>query len=483
MDEIHPLPHTLVIGEKNGIVQRLVQGLLREQLSIIHAYTADEADKHSRGKHALIVADLGFLEAHDIRMADMSAQASEALWIFLLPPGRDQELSTLLTQPNVFYALKSPWTEHEAHALILRALQHSALLFHQQELQQKTQQLQERLACQNTSQDGTKALGQIVRSEKMVILGQMVAGIAHEINTPSGAINAAVVNMRHHLKELMQGVEQLERANITRENVNNIVQIVREMVNTLDETQRKSSGEIRIEQRRLMDRLDRQDIQNSRKVAKDIARMGLSRHTDTLLDLAGAYGTGDIFSFFMHCNRIITSTKDIQLSIGVLTRIVQALKAYSYPKTDTLELANIHDSLETAVTLLTNKFKHQVHVELHLGEIPEIYCYPGELSHVWINIINNAIQAIEDKGRIDIESFQTQDHVGVRVRDTGCGIPAEILDRIFDINFTTKDRNEGTGLGLYIARQIVDKHHGSITVSSSPGQTVFEVLLPLNLND
>ena len=479
MNNEHHLPHTLVIGEKTAELQQLVHTLLREQLSVIHAYTPDETQKHAGGPNALIVADLGFLEAHGLRLSNMLRQASEALWIILLPPGRDAELATLLTQPSVFYVLKPLWTGDELYALILRALEHSTFLRRQQELRKETQQLKERLALKNEPPKETKTLGQIVRSEKMVILGQMVAGIAHEINTPSGAINAAVVNMSHHLKELMQSIQEFESAGMARKDVEKILLVVGEMLGSLDEEQRKSSGEIRSEQRRLMDMLQRQQIQNSRKMAKDIARMGLSSHIDKLLDLAVTYGTNKIFSFLTHCSRIINSTKDIQLSIEMLTRIVQALKSYSYPKSEALELTDLHDSLETAIILLSNKLKQHIQVETHWGDLPEIWCYPGELSHVWINIINNAIQAIEGKGRIDIETFHTPEYVGVRVSDTGSGVAPEIRDRIFDMNFTTKNRDEGTGLGLYIARQIVEKHNGGIMVNSTSGKTVFEVHLPI----
>ncbi|MCP4397365.1 MAG: GHKL domain-containing protein [bacterium] len=479
MNDKHPPPHILIIGEKTEALQQLVQSLLHEEISVIHAYTPDGIQKHLGGKNTLIVADLEFLEAHAIRLPHMRPQASDAPWILLLSPGRDEELATLLRQPSVFYVLKSPWSEDEVHTLILRALEHSDLLRRQQELLQETQQLKERLALKNVLPEETATLGQIVRSEKMVMLGQMVAGIAHEINTPFGAINAAAVNMSHHLKKLMQSFQEFERAGMEREDIGKILRVVGGMVDTLSAGQRKSSGEIRHEQKRLMEMLEQQAIQNSRKLAKDIARMGLSGHTDKLLDLAVKYGTDEIFSFFTHCSRIINSTKDIQLSIEMLTRIVQALKSYSYPKPETIELADIHESLEIAVILLRNKFKQHVRMEMHLGELPEIWCYPGELSHVWINIIDNAIQAIKGRGQIGIETFHTQDHVGVRISDTGTGIHTDIQEQIFDINFTTKNRDEGTGLGLYIVRQIVEKHNGNITVNSRPGQTSFEVQLPI----
>ncbi len=478
MDDGQGVLPVLAIGEKTGAIQRLVQRLLREQLPVIHTYSPTEAKKHAEGQNAIIIADIEFLEARHLQWSDMTENSSRAVWLLLLPSGREDELADLLCRPSVFYALRSPWKEDEVRALVLRAAERSTLLQQQQELRRQTENLQKRLLLKKKSLSETRALGRLIHSEKMVILGQMVAGIAHELNTPLGVINAAVSNMSHHLRELMQSVEDFKRAGMGQADLNRIIEVIEEMLSALNGGQRRSSGEIRATQKHLMDILEQQKIRDSRRVAKDIARMELSEYTDVLLDLSAIYGSDTLFTFLTHCNRIISSTRDIHLSIEMLIRIVRALKNYSYPKSETLELVDIHSSLETAVVLLHNKFKHHIRIETHWGDIPEVWCYPGDLSQVWINIINNAIQAIEADGHIEIDTFQTPEYVGVRISDTGNGIPAEIQSRIFDIDFTTKSRNEGTGLGLYIARQIIEKHQGSITVDSVPGQTIFEVLLP-----
>lgn len=339
---------------------------------------------------------------------------------------------------------------------------------HQTELEESCRELRE-------------ALGKVVQSEKMVILGQMVAGIAHEINTPSGAINAAIVNMSHHMKLLLQSFAEFDTQGVTREDFQKMRRIVAGMLAKLDEHERRSSGEIRNEQKRLAEILNQQNVPDGRKIAKDIARMGLSDNMDELLILAHTYNANSIWQFLTHCNRIINSAKDIQLSIDMMTRVIQALKSYSYPWQEKPEIADIHESINTALILLNNKLKHRIHVELRFGELPKIWCYPSELSHVWINIIHNAIQAIKDKGAIDIETCVTEDAVEVKITDNGAGIPVDVQHQIFDINFTTKSHEGGTGLGLYIAYQIIEKHHGTVRVTSVPGQTRFEVRLPLKL--
>ena len=113
--------------------------------------------------------------------------------------------------------------------------------------------------------------------------------------------------------------------------------------------------------------------------------------------------------------------------------------------------------------------------------LPQIYCYPGDLSNLWINLLQNAIQAMDGRGDIRIDTFLTDAFLGVSIADSGCGIPAAVQPKIFDMSFTTKPRGEGTGLGLYIARQIVEKHGGTIQVASAPGNTTFEVRFPRQL--
>ncbi|MBF0111120.1 MAG: GHKL domain-containing protein, partial [Desulfamplus sp.] len=109
--------------------------------------------------------------------------------------------------------------------------------------------------------------------------------------------------------------------------------------------------------------------------------------------------------------------------------------------------------------------------------IPPIPCYPDELNQVWTNLIHNALQAMDHKGRMEITADQTDTHVIVSVTDSGCGIPKENLERIFNAFFTTKARGQGSGLGLGICKKIVEKHNGTITVESEVGRTVFRVAL------
>jgi signal transduction histidine kinase len=170
---------------------------------------------------------------------------------------------------------------------------------------------------------------------------------------------------------------------------------------------------------------------------------------------------------------------DIRVSIEAITRMVKALRHYSHLDRAEMAEADIHDGLETTLTILRNQIRYGIVVERRYARLPPIVCNINELNQVWTNVIHNAIQAMKGVGRLTIETLATEDGVAVRITDTGPGIPDTIRGRIFDPFFTTKDQGEGTGLGLGIAQQIVQRHRGQITVVSEPGRTCFEVRLPL----
>jgi signal transduction histidine kinase len=123
--------------------------------------------------------------------------------------------------------------------------------------------------------------------------------------------------------------------------------------------------------------------------------------------------------------------------------------------------------------------KQGIEVIKNYQQVPAIFCYAEELNQVWTNLLHNAIQAMSNRGRLEISVFEESRQIVVQVTDSGSGIPPEIKERIFDPFFTTKPAGEGSGLGLDIVRKIVDKHQGKIEVNSQPGRTTFSVMLPI----
>jgi signal transduction histidine kinase len=184
----------------------------------------------------------------------------------------------------------------------------------------------------------------------------------------------------------------------------------------------------------------------------------------------------------------IKNSQNIKMAVDRASKVVFALKNYAhYGSEQNMVEANIIDGLETVLILYHNQLKHGINLHKEFEEVPTILCYPDELNQVWTNLIHNAIQAMDGKGDLSISvsinptGFQNLSGLEIRITDTGNGIPPQIKDRIFDAFFTTKPAGEGSGLGLYIVKQIIDKHHGRIWFESEEGKgtTVF-VELPQN---
>jgi signal transduction histidine kinase len=174
------------------------------------------------------------------------------------------------------------------------------------------------------------------------------------------------------------------------------------------------------------------------------------------------------------------NSNNIELAIERASKIVFSLKSYAhFEHTEKMVESSITENIDVVLTLYHNQLKQGIQVIMHCEEVPMITCYPDDLNQVWVNIIHNAIQAMDVKGTLTIEVAKKYPYIAVNITDSGAGIPEEIKDRIFEPFFTTKPRGEGSGLGLDIVRKVIEKHQGHINVTSQPGKTTFSVLLPM----
>jgi signal transduction histidine kinase len=180
------------------------------------------------------------------------------------------------------------------------------------------------------------------------------------------------------------------------------------------------------------------------------------------------------------------TTYNLLAEIGQGTRriseIVKALKSYTYLDQAPVQSVDIHEGLDDTLVMLRSKLKAGVQVRREYAQdLPRIEAFGSELNQVWTNIIDNAVSAMEGQGEIVLRTYRQDAWVVVEIKDTGPGIPQDIQGKIFDPFFTTKPPGQGTGLGLSISHNIVvQKHKGKIAVYSRPGETYFEVKLPLN---
>lgn len=179
-----------------------------------------------------------------------------------------------------------------------------------------------------------------------------------------------------------------------------------------------------------------------------------------------------------------TLVEESQEGIGRVAKIIQDLRQFSHTDDgSSLELTSVDDCVRSALTLLRNELKYSVDLHTDLGKVPEIYAYPGQLTQVLVNLIINAVHAFNgDHGTLHIRTGNSNGFAEIEVRDDGPGIPEEIVNRIYDPFFTTKEPGKGTGLGLAISYEIIQRHQGEIDVATEPGQgTTFTVRIPVNL--
>jgi signal transduction histidine kinase len=322
---------------------------------------------------------------------------------------------------------------------------------------------------------------QMILRDKMASLGQLVAGIAHEINTPSSAISAAIVNMTGDLEALPGRIRALAAGGVPAPIAEEFHGLLQRVLGAEVRGSRASTAEIRQRSRSLQEALTEGGVAESRELAVTFARLGLHTEIAELVAAAARHRAdfGPALDLLGTLAGLALAVNDVRVSTGAITRMVRALRSYSHADQAAMAEADIHDGIETTLTILRNQVKYGVVVERRYARLPPVLCNTNELNQVWTNIIHNAIQAMKGMGKITIETCLRDNGVAVRITDTGPGIPDEIRGRIFDPFFTTKDQGEGTGLGLGIAHQIVERHGGRIAVESEPGRTAFDVFLPL----
>ncbi|MDY6939101.1 MAG: ATP-binding protein [Cyanobacteriota bacterium] len=341
----------------------------------------------------------------------------------------------------------------------------------QAQVQQKNQELGNTLEQLQTTQE------ELIQSEKMAALGQLVAGVAHEVNTPLGAIRSSVEHIADFLSERLEVLPEFfyELSPTNRE------VFVRLLHQALQPSTMLSSKEKRKIKRALKRQLESWDIEDADILADTLVDIEVYDEVEFLLPVVRDRARDRFFEMAYELVSLHKSTNTITLATDRAAKVVFALKSYArYDNSGQKRTAQIPDSIETVLTLYHNQLKHGVEVVRNYeDELTPIQCYPDELNQVWTNLVHNALQAMENRGTLAIDVCRQDDRLQVRITDNGTGIPPEIQAKIFTPFFTTKPPGEGSGLGLDIVKKIVAKHEGTIGVESVPGKTTFTVSLPL----
>ena len=318
----------------------------------------------------------------------------------------------------------------------------------------------------------------LIQSEKMASIGQLASNIAHEINTPLGAIGSSNSIIKQFFDDI---VELLENYSYIFQSENN--ELIKKIVkySSLQEAPMLSTRDNRQMRNNLVGQLEGQVSCSPSLLAGFLVNSGMSDIYKDFLPLFNNSDSERILDMLEKITAIYQGNVIIEQAIKQSSRIVFALKEYARAGDPQHKImSSVRKSLETAITLYANKIKHGLELELELEDVPEIFCYPSELNQVWTNLIHNSIQAMEEKGKLEISLRKIGGNIEIKITDNGCGIPEEIKDKIFDPLFTTKPSGMGSGLGLDIVKRIIERHDGTISVESIAGEgSSFTVTLPI----
>ncbi|NOJ11536.1 ATP-binding protein [Vibrio splendidus] len=324
-----------------------------------------------------------------------------------------------------------------------------------------------KIKLQQTLESLESAHQQLIEKEKMAMLGQLVAGVAHELNNPIAAILRSIETLSEHLDQILvnsslpesnKGTDVLAHSKLAKPlSTAQERQLVKHLTSTIDD----------------------------RALAKKAVRLNLSQDSAVLDTLKDSPVAGkELLNDLEHYHYVGNSIRSIQVCSKRIADMVKSLKSYAREDEEVRHYADIHEGLEDTLVIFENRLKHHQLEKHYDTELPPLLCQSLSLQQVWTNLISNALDALSERGKVSITtSQQTQGDdtfLVVEISDTGHGIAKEDISTIFNPNFTTKkEGNFGLGIGLSISQQIVSAHQGFILVESEVGSyTHMQVWLP-----
>ncbi len=315
--------------------------------------------------------------------------------------------------------------------------------------------------------------------DRLASLGKLSAGLAHELNNPASAAKRATSQLRDLLKRIRDASHELGRRDLTAAQKSEIEKMEASFIQS-DEAPPDTLAMSDLEDQ--IDSLLRSHGQNDMwQMAADLARKNVQPEAlESLFAILDADTARAALVRIAASVEVATLLNEIESSVSRISDLVGAIKEYTYMDQTPVQNVDIVKSLETTLTIMNHKLKRGVVVRRDYEKAPLLVnSFGSELNQIWTNLIDNAIDAMGGKGELRIRSYRQDNCAVVEIADNGPGISPRIISHIFEPFFTTKGVGEGTGLGLDTVQRIVKKHRGNIEVTSKPGDTLFQVWLPL----
>ncbi|HEV8427355.1 MAG TPA: response regulator [Pyrinomonadaceae bacterium] len=405
----------ILIVDDEDMVRNLFADFLSDTYICTTASSSDEALAHlSIDPYALVISDVQMPGRNGVELLrEVRTRYPDTAVIMVSGISRSQRIRDALQLGASDYLIK-PCELDVLRFSVERAMERRALTITARTYRADLERQNVELAARKRELERLQA--QLVHSEKMASLGQLAAGVAHELNNPAGFIFGNMDLLREYVGKVERILSVFDSAT-----------------------------------------LSRQDEASIRELKEQI-------RYDSLLS--------DVHSMLDDCLEGAIRIRDVVLNLRLFSRLDEA----DFKKVD------LHESIESTIRLLSRYYgAGRTCLLKDYGALPSVYCYAGQLNQVWTNLLVNAAQAIEGDGEVRIVTRVEGDFVVVTIADTGCGIPADVLNKIFDPFFTTKAVGEGTGLGLSISYGIIEKHKGNIVAESVVGQgSKFTISIPIS---